>query len=311
MAEISPIKYSSELQQLVFPDNSFYKKSVQETGVADTVTSVERPVQSSKRTAQKGEPASLPLTINTSKDSKDSYAVGLVYAQPIAVDLPGEYALNYNKRQVKQQQQASEINTKVADIAAYSWGPTLAANILSSSGTGRASNVTGLTGNRKALTKADILAVNNLMMRMNISGLGGKWYGLLTPDAYSDLLGIAEFVDYDKTGVTSKLEQGIIGRLAGIEFMVRSTDDCHNGLIYTSAKAKKDLDTTAIAASDLPANLFWNDKMVASAEGLLKTSINANAPGYMGATIIESWCRFGAATRLDQKGVIALLEYTA
>jgi hypothetical protein len=310
MAEISPIKYSSELQKLVFPDNSFYKKSVTETGVADTVTAVERPVQGSKRKAKKGEPTSLPLVINTSKDSKDSYPIDLVYAEPVAVDLPGEYALNYNKRQVKQQQQAAEIETKCADIAVYNWGPTLATNIIQSSGTARASNVVGLTGNRKAITKDDILNVHNLLMRMNISGAVGKWFGLLTPDCYSDLLKIADFVDYEKTGVSSKLELGIIGRLAGIEFMVRSVDEAHTGLIYTSAKVKKDLDSVALTTSDLPANLFWNDKMVAHAEGIVKTSINANAPGYLGATIIESWLRFGAATRLDQRGVVSLVEYT-
>lgn len=308
MAEISPIKYSSELQKLVFPDNSFYKKSVTEAGVADTVTAVERPVQGSKRKAKAGEPSSLPLTINTSKDSKDTYPIDLIYAEPLAIDLPGEFALNYNKRQIKQQQQAAEIETKAADITAYKWGPTLTTNIITSTGDARATNVIGLTSTRKAVTKADILAVHNLLMRMNVSGMGGKWYGLLTPDAYSDLLKIAEFVDYEKTGVNSKLELGILGRLAGIELMVRSVDEAHTGLIYNSSKVKKDLDAAAIATNDMPACLFWNDKMVAHAEGQVKTSINANAPGYLGATIIESWVRFGAATRLDQKGVVALLE---
>jgi hypothetical protein len=52
--------------------------------------------------------------------------------------------------------------------------------------------------------------------------------------------------------------------------------------------------------------------MVASAEGMLKTSVNAKAPGFLGATIIESWTRFGASwARQDQKGVVALLEENA
>lgn len=315
MAEISPIKYSSELQKILFPDNSFYKKSVQETGIADTVASVERPYQTSIGKAKVGQPASLPLQVNVSVDNKDSYNTTLVYAPPIAVDLPGEFALNYNKRQTKQQQQAAIINTMCAEIAAVNWGPTNSDQVLKSSGSSRASNViktaTGAIGNRKAITKADLLKVLNVLIRMNISGIPGSMYGLVTPDTYTDLLSIAEFTDYDKTGQVSKLEQGIVGRILGMEIMVRSNELNNTGLVYANDYSKNALGADVVANS-CPANLFWHDKMVASAEGILKTSINPNAPGYLGATIIESWVRFGAATaRYDQKGVVALVEENA
>ena len=312
MAEISPIKYSKELQKQLFPDNEFYKKSIQETGIADTVETVERPYQGKINKAKSGEPASLPLQVQTAKDGKDSYSTTLVYADPIAVDLPGEFALNYNKRQTKQMQQASVINTRVANIAAVNWGPTESTNILKTSGSSRASNVVktagGTINNRKAVTKADMIKVQNLLQRMLVSGLPGKLWGLVTPDFYSDLLGIAEFVDYDKTGRESKLAQGIIGNIMNINIMIRSTDEAHTGLLYSNAYAKRALDAD-ILATDCPAALFWHDKMTATAEGRLQTSVNTKAPGYLGATIIESWTRFGAAhARYDQKGVVALLE---
>lgn len=315
MAEISPIKYSKELQKQLFPDNSFYKHSIQETGIADTTKSVERPVQKKLNKAKSGQPTNLPLQVQVAKDDSDSYSTELVYADPIAVDLPDEFALNYNKRATKQAQQAGVINTRVADIAAVNWGPTVAAQILKTSGASRASNVAkdggGVIANRKAATKADFLKVYNLLMRMNVSGIPGKLFALVTADFYTDLLGIAEFVDYDKTGQTSKLEQGILGRIMGIEIMTRSTEENHTGLLYSAASAKKSIDS-AVAATDCPAALFWHDKMVASAEGTLKTSINAKAPGFLGATIIESWTRFGASwARQDQKGVVALLEDNA
>ncbi len=52
-------------------------------------------------------------------------------------------------------------------------------------------------------------------MRMNVSGLGGSWYGMVTADQYTDLLAIPEFVDYYKTGNESKLKEGIVGRIFG------------------------------------------------------------------------------------------------
>lgn len=118
MAEISQVKYSKELQKIIFPDNSFYKHSIQETGIADTVETVERPYQGSIGKGKRGEPVNLPLSVKTAKDGKDSYSTQLVYADPIVVNLPGEFALNYSKRQTKQQQQASVINTTCAEIAA-------------------------------------------------------------------------------------------------------------------------------------------------------------------------------------------------
>jgi hypothetical protein len=311
MPEINPIKYSKELQVQIFPDNSFYKHSIQETGIADTTESVERPYQGSIGKAKSGNPT-LPLQVRTARDSKDSYATGLVYADPIAVDLPDEFALNYNKRAAKQVQQAGEINTRVANIAAVNWGPTVATNILKTTGSSRASNVIkaagGVIANRKAVTKADMIKVHNLLMRMNLSGIQGELWGLVTADFYSDLLAIAEFVDYDKTGKDSKLAQGILGSIMNINIMVRSTEEQHTGLVYSSTYEKLAIDADVLVNS-CPGNLFWHDKMTASAEGMLKTSINPNAPGYMGATIIETWTRFGAApARYDQKGVIALLE---
>lgn len=309
MAEIRPTLYSRELQKQIFPKNEFYKKSVAETGVADTTETVEKPVQTKISKAKEGAPKSLPLSVEVSTDTKKTYQTTLIYCSPLLIDSQSELMVNYNKRATKQAQQAGEINVKVANYAAFHWAPTKSDNLVKTTGSGRASNVVGLTGNRKALTKDDILGIYNMMLRMNVSGLGGKWYGLLTADAYTDLLKVPEFVDFQKTGNTTKLEQGIIGTLMGIEFLTRSTDEGHAGLLYKAdGKTPISADAT-IDNAFLPANLFWNDKMVCRAEGTLRTVVNENAPGYLGGTILEAFTRFGAdIVRDDQKGVIALLE---
>ena len=90
MAEIRPTLYSSELQKQLFPDNSFYKKSIGETGVADKTELVEKPVQTNISKAKEGKPSSLPLTIETSTDSKKSYPTTLLYCQPLLIDSQSE-----------------------------------------------------------------------------------------------------------------------------------------------------------------------------------------------------------------------------
>lgn len=309
MSEIRVTVYSKELQKQIFPDNSFYKKSQAETGVAIDAIAVEKPQQGKIRKAKVGEPATFPLKVEAAMDSKSTYPVDLVYAEPILIPSTSELLTNYSKRQTKQEQQAGEINTRSANIAAVNWGPTVNTNLVKSTGDARASNVVGLTGTRKAVSKADLLAVYNLLLRMNVSGLPGGMYGLLTADAYTDMLAVPEFVDYSKTGYVSKLEQGIIGKLFGIEFYTRSTEEGHTGLAYTNAATPVKRALDELAATDRPASLFWHDKMVCHAEGVVKSSINEDRADYLGGTLMSSSVRFGAAiNREDQKGVIALLE---
>ena len=296
MAEIRTTLYSSELQKLIFPDNSFYKKSIGETGVADKTEQVEKPVQTKISKAKEGKPSSLPLSVETSTDSTKKYNTTLIYCAPLLIDSQSELLVNYNKRQTKQEQQAAEINTKVAAYTMEHWCPKLEANILKTTGSARPSNVMGFTSQRKAL-----------MMRMGVSGMGGNWYGMVTADMYTDLLAIPEFVDYYKTGNESRLKEGVIGRILGIDIFQRSTEEGHNGVLYNGkTPLRGDAD---VKDSLLSGALFWNDKMVCRAEGRLRTIINAEAPGYLGGTIIESFTRYGAdIIRDDQKGVIALLE---
>lgn len=309
MAEIRTTLYSKELQKQIFPDNSFYKKSVAETGVADTSETVEKPVQNKIGKAKEGKPNQLPLSVETSTDTKKTYPTTLIYCQPLLIDSQSELMVNYSKRQTKQEQQAGEMNVKIANYAAYHWAPTQAGNILKTTGEARDSNIMGISGKRKALNKEVMLRIYNLMLRMNVSGMGGKWYGMLTPDAYTDLLSVPEFVDYQKTGNATKLEQGILGQIMGVELFTRTTDEGHTGLLYkadgkTPVPAESEMADTLLAG-----NLFWNDKMVCRAEGVLRTVVNENAPGYLGGTILECFTRFGAdIIRDDQKGVIALLE---
>ena len=70
MAQISPIKFSKELQKQLFPENAFYKFSRTETGIGASVENVEIPVAGDVGTAKSGDPVSLPLPILERTDTK-------------------------------------------------------------------------------------------------------------------------------------------------------------------------------------------------------------------------------------------------
>lgn len=306
MGQIQTTVYSKELQKQLFPDNSFYKKSINESGLAGNAKTFEIPVLSDLADA-KGDVdrVVLPLPVIKSTDDKVIGAMKEFYCDPLLIENEEEIIANYSKRQNKQIQQAFTLNSKCADYAAFQWLPTKAANILVTTGAARASNMLGLSANRLAATKADILKVYNKLLRMNVQGGNGSLFGLLTPDAYTDLLNIADFVDYEKIGRADKLALGIVGTICGIAMMVRSKNG-HIGAWFTAANARTK--AIATAATDRPVNLFWHSGFVCSAESNAKAYIHEDSPTYLG-TIINATVRFGAEKcRVDEAGVVALAE---
>lgn len=305
MGQIQTTVYSRELQKQLFPDNSFYKKAISESGLAANAKTFEIPNLTSVNEAKYDDRTVLPLPVVKSTDSKVSGTMKEFYCDPILIENEEEFIANYSKRQNKQIQQAFSLNTKCGDYAAYQWLPTLSPNIIVTDGTARATNVLGLTGNRKAVTKANILAVYNKLLRMNAKQLPGTLNALLTPDAYTDLLGISDFVDYEKIGRADKLTQGIVGMLCGIDIMVRSNNG-HIGAWFKSDNTR--LKAVSTAATDRPVNLFWHSGMVCQGEANPVSYINENDATYLG-TVINASVRFGAEKcREDEAGVVALAE---
>ena len=314
MAQISPIKFSRELQKQLFPDNAFYKKSRTEGGIGPDVENVQIPVAGDIGAASSGDPATLPLQITAREDTYKSYAVQQLYTQPQLVRREEEIVLNYNKLADIASSLAMSIETRAGNIAATAWGATLATNIAQTTGTGRATAVTGTTGNRKAITKNDMLKVKKAFNKMNLPNLGrNSLFGLLTPEMVDDLLKISDFVDYDKTGEFSKLINGEIGFIAGFNLMMRNNDIGSTGVMYSEATlpVKRTVDET-LSATDNAAAIFWHASMVRHAEGNAATFIDRGKPEYLGGTLISSVVRFGATyDRPDEKGIFTLVEDNA
>ncbi len=312
MAQINVQKYSKELQEILFPDSSFYKASMVDTGIAPDVTTINIPLAGQILAAGVGNPA-FPLTITERTDSNKTYSVAQVYAKPVLLTVEDAITLShsYDKRRSILSQMASAIELECANIAAYNWA--CSTNVGLTTGSTRASDLTGATGTRKAVTKADFLKVKNAFDKMNLPGTG-QIYGLLPVSFVNDLLGIAEFVDYDKTGELSKLQEGKIARILGMNLKMRHDSVTGTaGVAYTSASAKvvmPSTDRTAnLAVTDSAAAIFWHSDMAIHAEGNARMNIDENRAEYLGGTIMSATVRFGAAQmRADETGFYTLIE---
>lgn len=312
MAQISPVKYSRELQKQLFPDNSFYKKSRTETGIAADVESVEIPVAGNVSEAKSGDPTVLPLAIKVRTDDKKTYPVQQLYTDPYIVRNEEAIVLNYNKLQDLQMSLAMSINTRAARVAAVEWGANLATNIVRTSNTTtRTAYLTGATGTRKKIAKADMLNILTIFRKMNLPDLGsGSIYGLITPEMAQDLLEISEFTDADKTGQASKLLTGEFSFIAGMHLKVRSDSNGSCGVFYDNSgtPVKQPIDS-AIGTAYNAAAIFWHPMLVRHAEGNAKTFIDREKPEYLGGTLLSSVARFGATfDRPDEKGIVTLVE---
>lgn len=309
MAQISPKLFSKDLAAEIFPMNVFYTKGFKDTAAGD-VDSVDIPIAGAIGEAGSGTPT-LPLAITERTDTVKNYPLIQIWSSPILVKREEDIVLNYNKQQDVARAMGEAIATKAADYTANAWAPTGAGvNILGTTGSARAVTLSGATGNRKAIAKADFLSVRKAFQKQNIADLGSI-ICVLTPDQYDDVLNIADFVDYEKTGVVSKLEQGIIGRILGFDIMVRWNETLGSiGLHYATDGVTKKANGT-VAATDCPAALFFHPNFVRYAEAFPETIINRKAPGYLGGTILEAVVRYGAAlSRGDKRGVVALVETT-
>jgi len=315
MAQISPIKFSKELQKQLFPANEFYLKSRTETGIGPDVENVEIPVSGNVGAAKSGDPETLPLQVKTREDSLKSYPVEQLYTDPYMVRREEEIVLNYNKFQDLASSLSMSINTRAGNIAATEWGAVPATgNVAQTTGTSRVSTVTGTTGGRLGIAKNDILGVKRAFNKMNLPNLGrGSLFGLLTPEMVEDLLKIPEFVDYDKTGELSKLINGEIGFIAGFNLMMRNNDVGSTGVMYSEdatigSIVKRTVDES-LSATDNAAAIFWHASMVRHAQGNAATFIDRGKPEYLGGTLLSSVVRFGATfDRPDQKGIFTLIE---
>lgn len=304
MAQISPKVFSKDLQAVMFPDNAFYTKAIKDTP-AENATSVDIPQSAAIVRAKDGTPV-YPLQFKQTEDGIKNYTLEQLYVDPYLVEREEEIVLSYDKAKSIIDQQGMAIVTLAANKCAYNWAPT-AATLSTTGATARATTLVGSTGTRKPIAKADILAVKKAFAKQNISTVG--LIGVLTPDQHDDMLQIAEFVDYDKTGNETKLKEGVIGRMLGIDFMVRWDEGYGSiGLQYNKAHAAKVANGTE-AADNCAAALFFHPQHVRFAFAYPETIINRKPAGYLGATIIESVVRFGAsANRNDGKGVVSLAE---
>jgi len=331
MAEVRLVVFQTLLEKSLFPDNGFYKKSI--NAGQPNAKSVEIPQSLGSQApiiggvnadyynvANNMSNATALDPVVRINDKKEYQNVILRPPHPFVFETLQDAELTYNKAQEIASEEGDNLNTAIANYVATVWQPTLAERIASTTGLDRSGTEqkrtasTGLKGGYAGLVKkfqyADLMTLEKSIKKQNITG--GEWNALVTVELWDDMRQIPEIVDYEKTGNETMLKKGIVGKWGSINFLdARQNDVWEANILYDISDPANPV---AIPYGGTPnancvsAMLVWNSKKVERNEGAIKFFSRKNDPIYMGD--IANWgVRIGGASRrLDEKGVFAVYE---
>lgn len=302
MTQVIKTIFTADIQKNLYPNNEFYKNSKADTGIIDTAKTIEIPQSGAAATGGKN-PSSFPLSITTRADDKQTYDADLYYTDPIHIEDNDIAVLSYDKRKDILEDHIAYLKNSYAKDVAYNWCPTLADNIIRTTGDAKATTLTGATGTRKSLTIEDFINADRILTRMETPG--ENRHVLLSADMYAQLLtaGISSFVGVDKLS-SDLLARGVVGQILGFNIYKRSSVARYDN----SATPVKRAVGAVNAATDNDVALFWHSSFVRRGEGKVKMYADIDKPEYLGS-IYNAKVRGGSVIpRLDQAGVVALVQ---
>lgn len=289
--------FARDIQENLFPDNSFYRRSLNDDAFV-VGAKVNLPQAGAKPSVSLNR-SSLPATIAKRTDTSEEYDLGEFTTDPTLIQDTEEMQVNYNKRASVLMNHWQTLNEKVADFAATVFYPTASGLLVPSTGGARAASAPGATGNRKRITKEDIIEARRRLNAANVP-LQGRCM-LINADMEADMLLIPEFTDASKIGEAA-LKAGIIGRILGFDVFVRS-----KVASYSSADSRKAFGA-ATATGDKAAALLWHPNAVRFAAGSVKVFADEDKPEYYGSVYSAMVNAGGRIARTDEAGVVAILE---
>lgn len=292
--------FTKELQKILFPNNEFYKNSLEIATGADINARTFNIPQEMQLPGSVTNPSVFPLVVEELTDDSETVSMDLLATLPTRLGDREALEVTFDKRASILSRHASVIDQLCANTAINRWSNIDTVNaVVRTSGDAVTPSLPGQTGNRKAVSKEDFIKANELLDRMNMKG---QRYSLVGATMYNQLLRIPDFVDYQKTGNQSALLSGALGELFGIKFFKRST-----GAMYTTGLTPKAVGS-ALAATDQEGALIWVEGAVGRVEGAVQTYINAARAEYLGS-IMNAAVRFGCTLmREDKVGIVGIIQ---
>lgn len=287
----------NHLVELLYADNTFAARSVDHSTFVDKKT-VHVPNAGSAPGVVKDRNV-WPAQVTQREDSDLSYDLHEYSTNPVHLQYSEEIELSYPKRDSILGQAKSALADNVHADLIKLWTPEVYAKV-GTTGASVPSHLVSTTGNRQAMTKADVLSVAMQFDLDNIPDMGRCM--LLDAVMYNQLLASLTESEANAFLATADAKRGVIGQLYGFDFYKRST-------VLRAAANGATLAATN-AATNAAAGLAWSEYYVGRAIGERKLFLNEDDATYFG-TVMSALVRAGGKyIRNDKKGVCVIFQTT-
>lgn len=282
----------------LFADNTFMGRSIDHSAFVNNLT-VHVPNAGSAPTVSKNR-AVFPATVGQREDSDLNYSIDEFTTDPFRISNAESVELSYDKRESLVAASRAALQDAVAEEIIKSWVPSSFAKVLTT-GDAVAAHLPSETNNRKAVTKADILAVKKLFDKNNIPQEGRCF--LMDYEMYNQLLSALTESQANAFLASADAQRGIVGKLYGFDFYLRSC------VLRTNAAGTAI--TSGTTATDSAGALAWQQSCVSRALGDTELFEEEKSPSYYGDVVSALVRAGGSYVRTDKKGVVVLAQDTA
>lgn len=293
--------WQRDIEENLFKDNEFLTKSVDASSYVLAGKVVHIPQAGAKASVSKNRSV-LPGTVVQRTDSDVTYSIDSYTTDPILLQDAEAAEVSYDKRRSILREHEMSLNEVIADNILITWAPSLAAQIIRTSGEVTDTHLTGTTGTRKKLTLKDIRAAQKNLDKKNISAVNR--YAVISADMLEQLMEELSQTQYRDFSAAMDPAKGIVGQLYGFTIYKRSSV-----VTYTDAATPV---INAYAAEpntdDNDAAIFWQEMAVERAVGPTTFFENKKDPTYYG-DVYSFEARVGARKRkAGQEGVVAIVQ---
>lgn len=301
-AEVLKRVFSSDLQGVLFPNNSFYAGCKADEAAIDA-ENIEIPQDENGEASLIVNPTKFPLEMRTEEDSKKTYGAELLVTIPEVVTWNNQLLTSYDKRASKLEKHKSSLEKNLANRIMYGWANTVAGyKVVTTGGTTRPNEATPGGNAKKRVAEDDVLKVLRIMRFANIPIQGLRC--VCTPDIYEDLLAIKKAYGAGTDSNNKLLADGAIDKIFNFDVYMRSETTR-----YSAAGAKLAIGA-APAATDGYAALFYHPQFVRYVKGTIEVNIDPyKRPDLAGGMSMNTMVRAGGTSgRNSELGVVTLYQ---
>lgn len=285
----------------LFADNSFMSKAVNDDMYVNMGKKVHIPNAGAPSKVEVNR-SSVPATAKKRDDVDIEYSLDELTTDPIYIPHADTVELSYQKRQSVIRMDRANLIEKASEQMLYNWAPS-STEFIRTTGSSVTAHTKDATGNRKAITRNDVIALMNKFNSQDIPQT--ERYLLLDSIMYGQLLQDLTETDKNMFLASADAQKGILGNLYSFNIMMRSTV-----LRYDTGGTLKKWSESG-TTSDNAAGLAWHYGSLSRALGEVKVFEKTDDPTYYG-DILSFLVRCGGKCRRnDKKGIIALVQDAA